>query len=135
MAFMRHNDSNVPVLPKGVNGNPGVPDPLNNVFYVACRGDREVDGVVTYAGNGAVYRRIRDSRMGDPVAVSVAGRGNIVSVCDFAGKKLLSFRVGGLVDNDGRYYGAGPDGTSDFEFAGEMSFAGSPFLVNSANVN
>lgn len=135
MAFTRHLDYSLPLLPVNSNGVQVQADPLNNTFYVACRGDREVDAVVTYGGNGTVYRRIRDSRMGDPVAVSVAGRGNIVSVTDFNGKKLLSFRVGGIWDRYGRYYGPGADGTADFEFAGQISFGGCPIAVNTANVN
>jgi hypothetical protein len=73
--------------------------------------------------------------MGDPVAVSVATRGNIVSVADFNGRKILSFRIGGISDRYGVFYGAGADGKSDFEFAGEMGVTGFPFQVNSANVN
>jgi hypothetical protein len=110
---------------------------LNNILYVACRGDREVDGVVTFGGQGQVFRRIRDARMGDPVAVSVAIRGNILTVADYAGKKLLSFRVGKLVDPDDStlVYGCGPSGQDDYEFAGELSLPGSPFLVGTTNVN
>jgi hypothetical protein len=73
--------------------------------------------------------------MGDPVAVSVASRGNIVSVADFNGRKVLSFRIGGISDRYGVHYGAGADGNADFEFAGELPVAGHPFAVNSANVN
>jgi hypothetical protein len=135
MAFTRHQDYNLPVLPLGMDGNQTAADPLGNTFYAACRGDREVDAVVTFQGNGAVYRRIRDSRMSDPVGVSVAGRGNIVSVTDFDGRKLLSFRVGALWDRVGRFYGAGADGNADFEFAGELPFRGYPFAVNTVNVN
>jgi hypothetical protein len=134
MAFTRFVDYPLPLLPVQ-GGTASSPDPLNNTFYVACRGDRRIDTVVTYEGKGAVYRTISDSRMGDPVGVSVAGRGNIVSVTDYAGKKLLSFRIGGIWDRNGRYYGPGADGKADFEFGGELSFPGTPFLINSANVN
>jgi len=74
--------------------------------------------------------------MGDPVAVSTAVRGPIVSVADFRGRKILSFRVGPI--NDYRHniiYGAGADGTAPFELGGELPFAGYPFLLNSTNVN
>jgi hypothetical protein len=135
MVFTRFGDYPLPLLPLTRKGTPQVPEPLNNTFYVACRGDREVDAVVVWEGKGQVYRRIKDTRMGDPVAVSVASRGNIVSVADYNGRKILSFRIGGISDRYGVHYGAGADGKSDFEFAGELGVAGHPFLLNSANVN
>jgi hypothetical protein len=135
MAFMRFNESGVPLVPKNSDGTVAL-DPLNGMFYVACRGDREIDGVVSFGATGSVYRRIMDRRMGDPVAVSVTDRANIVTVADFNGKKILSFRVGTLKDaSTGKVYGCGASGTDKFEFAGELSFNGNPFLVNSCNVN
>jgi hypothetical protein len=135
MCFARRGDSNLPLLPM-VNGTQSRPDPLNNLFYVAVRGDRKVVAAVTFDGQGAVYRTIKDKRMGDPVAVSTAVRGPIVSVADYRGKKIMSFRVGPLTDiRNGKTYGAGADGKAPFEFAGELPFAGSPFLINSTNVN
>lgn len=130
LCFTRFIDRGLPLIP-----STSAADPLNNTFYVACRGDREINAVVTFGGRGAVYRRIRDKRMGDPVGVSVAGRGNILSVADFSGRKLLSFRIGAIVDRSNRYWGCGPDGKAPFEFAGEISFSGYPIAVSSANVN
>jgi len=130
LCFARFLENGLPLIPSNSS-----PDPLNGMLYAACRGDREVDAVVTYGGQGAVYRKIQDSRMGDPVGLSVAGRGNILSVADFNGRKLLSFRIGGMVDRANRVYGCGADGKAAFEFAGEMSFGGYPFAISSANVN
>ena len=74
--------------------------------------------------------------MGDPVAVSTAVRGPIVSVADFRGKKVLSFRVGKITDaRNNKVYGAGSTGTSPFEFAGQRALTGYPFMLNSTNVN
>ena len=74
--------------------------------------------------------------MGDPVAVSTAVRGPIVSVADFRGKKILSFRVGKITDTrNNKVYGAGADGKAPFELAGERTVAGHPFALNSTNVN
>jgi len=129
MCFARVPEGNLPLL-----GTVGA-DPLNNEFYVACRGDREVQAVVTQGGQGAVYRTIQDSRLDDPVAVSVASRGYIVSVADFSGKRLVSFRIGSMTDRHGRYYGAGADGKAGWEYSGSINFAGHPFAVNTANVN
>jgi len=100
------------------------------------RGDRKVVAAVTFGGTGAVYRTIKDSRMGDPVAVSTAVRGPILSVADFRGKKLLSFRIGKITDSrNNAVYGCGADGTAPFEFAGQLPLGGYPFLVGSTNVN
>lgn len=135
MCFARRSDSDLPLLPY-VNGVQSIPDIRNNLFYIAVRGERKVVAVVTFEGKGEIYRTIKDSRMGDPVAVSTAIRGPIVSVADFRGKKLLSFRVGKIKDTrNNKVYGCGPTGTDPFELAGELPFAGHPFLVNSANTN
>lgn len=135
MCFTRFLAYPLPLIPNDAQGNPRQADPLNNTFYVACRGDREIDAVVTFNGQGMVYRRILDSRMGDPVAVSVASRGNIVTVADYNGKKILSFRIGAMVDRQNRVYGCGADGNAPFEFAGELPLGGRPIAVNSVNVN
>jgi hypothetical protein len=135
MAFNRFTEYPLAGLPNGTDGKPVRPDPLNNAFYVACRGDREVDGVSTFEGQGQVFRRIKDSRMGDPVAVSISYRGPIISVADFSGKKILSFRVGTIKDRHDRVYPCGADGKAKFEFAGELSFPGNPFAINTSNVN
>lgn len=136
MCFTRVGETGVPLIPRDKDGKlTAVVDPLNATFYVACRGDREVDAVVTWGGEGTVFRRIRDKRMGDPVAVSVAIRGYILTVADFEGKKILSFRIGGMTDRFGTYYGAGEDGKAEFELGGEMPVPGKPFLVGSSNVN
>ena len=136
MCFTRRGDSNLPLLPKKSDGSQVSPDPLNNIFYIAVRGDRKVVAAVTFEGKGAVYRTIKDKRMGDPVAVSTAIRGPMVSVADFRGKKMISFRVGTIKDaRNKKVYGCGADGKAPFEFAGEVPFAGYPFLLNSTNVN
>jgi hypothetical protein len=135
MALARHGEGKLPLLPVDSDGAQPSRDSFNNVFYVACRGDRSVEAVVTWHGKGEVFRRIQDTRMNDPVAVSVSIRGNIVTVADFSGKKLLNFRIGTLHDtlND-KVYPPG-DPAYSFEFGGELPLLGSPFLVNTANVN
>lgn len=130
MAFARHREDGLPLIPTGRR-----PDPLNNQFYVACRGDRSVEGVVTWDGQGQVFRKITDTRLADPVAVSVTGRGNILTVADFSGKKILSYRIGTIVDRHGRVYRPGSDGKAAFEFTGELTVRGRPIAINSANVN
>ncbi len=136
MCFTRRGDSNLPLIPRKSDGTQYEPDPFNNLFYIAVRGDRKVVAAVTFEGKGAVYRTIKDSRMGDPVAVSTAIRGPMVSVTDFRGKKMISFRVGKINDaRNKKVFGCGADGTAPFEFAGEVPFGGYPFLINTTNVN
>jgi hypothetical protein len=135
LTFTRHAESGLPLIPNDSSGNPRAPDPLNNMFYVACRGERDVAAVVTWGGKGEVYRRIRDARMGDPVAVGVASRGNVITVADYQGRKLLGFRIGTLNDaRNNRTYPPLEDGQK-YEFTGELFLPGNPFLVNSTNVN
>jgi hypothetical protein len=135
MCFTRRGDSNLPLIPRNTDGSQTT-DPLNNLFYIAVRGDRKVVAAVTFDGSGAVYRTIKDKRMSDPVTVSTAVRGPIVSVADFRGRKMISFRVGAINDyRHNKVYGCGADGTAPFEFAGELPFGGYPFLLNSTNVN
>jgi hypothetical protein len=136
MCFARRGDSNLPLLPLNSSGVKTAPDPLNNLIYFAVRGDRKVVAAVTFNGNGAVYRTMKDKRLHDPVAVSTAVRGPIVSVADFRGKKIVSFRVGKITDlRNNKVYGAGADGKAPFEYAGDRTVAGYPFLLNSTNVN
>jgi|GEM_PF-1873931 len=135
LCFTRFGESGLPLIPNDPTGTPRAPDPLNNMFYAACRGSRSIDAVVTWNGAGQVYRSIRDSRLGDPVAVGVASRGNIVTVADFRGKKLVSFRIGTIHDDrNNKVYPPG-DPSYDYEFAGELPLSGCPFMVNSTNVN
>ena len=134
LCFARRAAQNLPLIPK--TSNSGIADCFNSVFWVACRGERALMACHTYNGKGQVHMTIRDSRMGDPVAVSTAVRGPILTVTDFSGKKILSFRIGEINDARNKVtYGCGSGGTDPFEFAGELSFPGSPFLVGSANVN
>lgn len=134
MCFARRDVKNLPLIP--ANSNSGIPDCYNSVFWVACRGDRAVKACHAFQGQGQVHMTIRDSRMTDPVAVSTAVRGPILTVADYSGKKILSFRVGDIVDSRNKVtYKCGPNGTDKFEFAGELALPGKPFLIGSANVN
>lgn len=136
MCFTRRGDSNLPLIPHKDTGVQYPPDTRNNLMYIAVRGERKVVAAVTFEGKGEVYRTIKDKRMGDPVAVSTAIRGPIVSVADFRGKKMISFRVGKIRDSrNDKVYGCGADGNDPFEYAGDVPFAGHPFLLNSANTN
>jgi len=134
MTFARRAAKNLPLIP--AKSNSGIADCFNSVFWVACRGERAVKAVHTYQGNGQVHMTIKDQRLEDPVAVSTAVRGPILTVADYNGKKIVSFRIGEIYDARNKVtYGCGPTGKDAFEFAGELSLPGRPFLVGSANVN
>ena len=78
----------------------------------------------------------------DPVSVDASDRGPVITISDFANKKLLNFRVGPTESNGGKppsNYGCGPGGAdadcANFEFGGELPLPGNPFFVGTTNVN
>jgi len=110
---------------------------IQNVFLVCCRGDREIDWVEVTSTGVDVYRRFRDSRLVDPVDVEQSrinsgDGGYIVTVADFKGRKLVSYRAG-PVSIGGKQIPI-PDGKSEFEFTGTMAFPGYIFRINTDNV-
>lgn len=116
--------------------------PLNDLLYVVSRGQKEIDSVAVVGGTGNIYRRITDKRMTDPIAITVADRARILTVADYNGKKIESFRIGDLRSRDGQMvYPPGPlgavitPGVNDYEFAGELTLPGKPFAVSVVNVN
>lgn len=130
--------------PPSASGTP-TDDPLNNLLYAACRGDRRIDAVETRGGQGRVYQTLQDSRLGDPVYVAVCGRGNLVFVADYLGKKVGTFRIGTLADHvlpwqnpplipEYFYIQPASDGSVQAEYY-EYHVAGNPRRLTSANVN
>lgn len=110
---------------------------INFTFLVCCRGDREVDWVEITPKGAEVYRRLRDSRILDPVdcqqtRINSPDGAYIVTVADFRGRKLLNYRVGNA-SIDGTTIPIS-DGKSEVEFTGAMEFPGYVFHVNSDNV-
>ncbi len=108
-------------------------DPLNNHFYVVCRGSREVAAVMTSGSQGTVYQRLKDIRLADPVNAVVADRGNVLTVTDYNGRKILSFLIGSISDRHGRQYNTSASG---YLYVGEMPLdSGYPFAISIAPVN
>lgn len=130
MCFARFGEAGLPLIPAG-----RAVDPLNNLFWVACRGERRLDLVVTANGSGQVVRSIQDSRLEDPVGLGMADRAPMLTVTDYTGHKIHSFRVGGVAAHSGKFYGCGPDGKAAYEYSGSLTFNGAPFAVCSVNVN
>src|SRR5262249_14862118 len=115
-------------------------------LIACCRGDRELCFVKLDAGlnSGKVWKRLRDSRLEDPVDVENSITGFIacflVTVSDFKGKKIFNYRYGPISAWEPDYkkvhatYGVGPDGKSEFECNGWVDVAGHPFRLTSSNV-
>ncbi len=111
-------------------------------LIVCCRGDREIcfvklDGSMN---SGAVTKRLRDSRLADPVSVenttTAFNHCFLISVCDFKGRQVINYRYGAFTtQNEPKAsFAMGPDGKAGFECGGWMQFPGRPFRLTSANV-
>jgi hypothetical protein len=113
-------------------------------FITCCRGDRELCFVKLDASlnSGKVWRRLRDSRLQDPVDVENSITGFIpcfiVTVCDFKGRQILNYRYGPIHTPDYQKpvftFGVGPDGKSEIECDGWVECPGYPFRLTSSNV-
>jgi hypothetical protein len=110
-------------------------------FIAVCRGDREIDWVTISGTGGSVTRKLRDTRLSDPVFAETADTHGIetpmLTVADFHGRKILNYRYGSLsfATNGGAVFGMGPTGKDEFECGGFMEFPGHPFGVSATNVN
>lgn len=114
----------------------------NNHAVVASRGDRSIAWVSVGEASVEVTRRLRDTRLHDPVRVDANDRGPVVTIADFHGKQLVTFRIG-RTENNGRKppadYGCGEGGRDGecaaFECGGVLPIAGMPYFVGTTNVN
>lgn len=138
MCFGRFPPDSLPLYAPGEMVYPAV----NSLLHVCCRGDRCIKSVVTRGSTIQVYQTIKDTRIDDPVAVAVTDRGNIMTICDFFGKKLVGVRIGPLWDRvdpwlglTGARWGPGADGNAPLEISGVLAVPGYPYATNSANVN
>lgn len=114
----------------------------SNGGVVASRGDRSVAWVNVEPDGAVVARRLTDTRLTDPVRVDANDRGPVVTIADFHGQQLVTFRVGRTEDNGGKppaNYGCGEGGTDTecaaFECGGVLSLPGTPYFVGTTNVN
>ncbi|MGD0094447.1 MAG: hypothetical protein ABSE73_31450, partial [Planctomycetota bacterium] len=119
----------------------GSPDNLRNTVIVVSRGDREIQWVRFKGDTGEVYKRLRDSRLSDPVHAEMADthgtESYILTVADFKGRKIINYRFGPVVfhTNGGARFDMGSDGKAEFECGGIMEFAGHPYRICTTNVN
>ncbi len=114
----------------------------NKSVLVVSRGDRVVQWLSIENDTFSVVRELRDSRMIDPVVVDANDRGPVVTVGEFAGQKILNYRVGPTEDNGHKppaNHGCGPDGAdatcTEAEFGGEIALPAPVFYVGTTNVN
>jgi hypothetical protein len=100
----------------------------------ACRGDRKV---LFVDGGGKSERALEDSRLDDPVAVSLGdSRGaSVVSVANFSSRRVLNYLTSPIDAWGAQIFGGlGADGAAKFEFTGGLELGGKPFDVSSAEV-
>jgi len=114
----------------------------NDHAVVASRGDRSIAWVSVIDDTVEVTRRLRDTRLADPVRVDANDRGPVVTVADFHGRQLVTFRTGRTEANGGKPpadYGCGENGSDGecaaFECGGVLPLPGTPYFVGTTNVN
>ncbi len=113
----------------------------NDTVLAVSRGDREIAWIKYSESKPRVVRRLRDQRLKDPVFAEVSDTHGIetalLTVADFAGRKIVNYRYGTLVfaTQGGARFGMGPQGNDEFECGGILKFPGSPFCISATNVN
>jgi hypothetical protein len=112
-----------------------------DTFIAVSRGDREISWVKWNEKEASVVRKLRDSRMIDPVHVEVSDTHGIetaiITVADFKGRKIINYRYSELrfATQGGQKFGMGLDGKDEYECGGVLDFPGSPFCISATNVN
>lgn len=125
---------------------------INNTLLVLSRADRMVRWVDFSADhNSATVRRnaLADSRIVDPVMIEDNGNHGtamwVLSMADYGGKAIRNFRYGPVIfwSNPGACQppngcGLGPNNLPasqyPFEYGGDMTLPGKPFVISTANV-
>lgn len=112
---------------------------LDRTLIVTSRGDRSVQWVTLKGPSGTVTKRLRDSRLVDPISAednNTHGTDSyVVAVADYGAGRLFSYRYGPVVfhTNGGARYDL-PRG-SGFEFDGSYDPKGRPFSISITNVS
>lgn len=110
-------------------------------IIAVSRGDREISWIKDDFTNMQVTKRMRDSRLIDPVFCEMSDthgiEASIISVADFHGRKVFNYRFGRVVFElqGGAIFGMGPTGTDQFECGGWLDVPGSPFYISATNLN
>ncbi len=107
-------------------------------FVVVSRGDREIDWVTSDETSGKIFRRFSDTRLGDPVDIDIGERAYVMTVADFAGKAVVTYRFAPTPSDHvtpAQSFGMGKDGAADAECGEVLKIEGHPFKTSSTNVN
>ncbi len=113
----------------------------HDTVIAVSRGDRELSWIKYFGPQAQVTRRLRDSRMLDPVfAESSDTHGvetSLLTVADFTGRKIINYRYSRVVfaTQGGAKFDMGPDGKDEYECGGVMELPGSPIAISATNVN
>lgn len=113
----------------------------HDTILAVSRGDREIAWIKSTEQESQVIRRLRDRRLQDPVFVEVSDTHGIetplLTVADFAGRKIANYRYGLLIfaTQGGAKFGMGPTGQDEFECGGVLEFPGAPYAISATNVN
>eukprot|EP00026_Physarum_polycephalum_P020217 Phypoly_transcript_22662.p1 GENE.Phypoly_transcript_22662~~Phypoly_transcript_22662.p1 ORF type:complete len:144 (+),score=14.18 Phypoly_transcript_22662:86-517(+) len=118
----------------------GIVDAFNQGMYVICRKDRKMVFYLTQKETGYPIWTLDDKRLVDPIAVSKANRGPIITVADYGGQQIVNYRNGWLTDQRTDpniiYFVLDSEGHNvSYVCSGTLSFPGYPFMVNTANNN
>ena len=122
---------------KGYNNDANTSN-IGKELIVCSRGERAIKWVQLSGNSATVTKTLRDTRMKDPVWVedndNHGSEVPLVSVTDYTGKQLLSYRYGNIIfhTNGGNTYGIG--GNGQFECGGAYQIQGRPFQVSGSNV-
>jgi hypothetical protein len=104
----------------------------NDSVWLACRGDRTVQGVSFGETSGSVTGEIRDALLDDPVAVDTNDRGPILTVADFGGRAVVNYQLGEVSFSCADVPLSSPPMV---QRGGALAIAGTPWLLSGANVN
>jgi len=111
--------------------------PQRDTLVVVCRGDNEIQWVKLNGNVPKVVRRLRDSRLTDPVWAEISDtRGaSVLSVADFKGGKVVNYLTAPINSWDEELFGKlGADGKAEFECGGVQTMPGNPYMISGAEV-
>jgi hypothetical protein len=112
---------------------------FSDSFIVLSRAEREIAWVHATETAASTFRRVRDSRLDDPVAIDKMNAFHdayVISIADFSSSKIVTYRIGPIHDEFLRPRAEipSPSGPDAIECGGELSLTGRAFQVVAGNV-
>jgi hypothetical protein len=111
--------------------------PQRDILTVVCRGEAEIQFVKLNGNAPKVVRRLRDSRLVDPIWAEISDtRGaSVLSVADYKGQKVVNYLTAPIDSWGAELFGKlGTDGKAEFECGGVQTMPGNPFMISGAEV-